>query len=83
MRVSSQQTSWETPEMNSNEVTRLTMELETMAIMNRKAKNGSVSAERIDCKRRSRDGSMKRYMRIVWFINGNKVTRKDAAQFLA
>lgn len=69
--------------MTRNEVMRLTMELETMAIMSRRAAKGAVNAERIDCKRRARDGAWTKYHRIDWFINGNKVSRKDAAQFLA
>lgn len=64
-------------------VEEITRELETMAILNGVARQSAVKAERLDCKRRRRDGSFLRYYRIVWFINGNKCTRKDAARFLS
>lgn len=69
--------------MNKAKIEELTRSIETMAIINGVCQKSPVSAERVDCKRRARDGSIKRYHRIDWFINGNRVSRKDAARFIA
>lgn len=69
--------------MTSSQIENVTREMEAMAILNRIHRNGPVTCERIDCRRRRRDGSMLRFHRIVWYINGNRVSRKDAANFLA
>lgn len=68
--------------MNAEQIERSTRELMTMAIVNGSHSDGAVTARRIYIKHRAtRERPVSPY-RIDWFINGNRVSRRDAAQFL-
>lgn len=67
--------------MTHLQVLQITRELETMAIINKTHAQGAVTARRVDY--RHRKGSVCPLYRVDWYINGNRVTRRDAAKFLA
>lgn len=67
--------------MTPTQIETITRQLKTMALLNKTATEGAVTAKCIDY-RRQKGQATTRY-RVDWFINGNRVTRKDAAKFLA
>lgn len=68
--------------MNASQIERITRELCTMAIVNGSHSEGAVSARRVYIKHRATRARPCPPYRINWFINGNRVSRKDAAKFL-
>lgn len=67
--------------MTRTQIDMATRALAIDAILAGKSTNGAVNARRIDLRRKP--GQPVGGYRIVWSINGNRCSRKEAARFLA
>ena len=66
--------------MTRTQIDTATRALAIDALLKGKSTNGAVTARRIDLRRKP--GEPVGGHRIVWAINGNRCSRKDAARFL-
>ena len=67
--------------MTKTQIDMATRALAIDAILAGKSTNGAVTARRVDMKRKP--GKADGGCRVVWSINGNRCSRKDAARFLS